>query len=245
MANALPVTLFASTAISAGGTGDAIDIGAGRSAIQLELEVESADGELSVSIETSSNGLTGWRQIGAFDVVQDAISAFRAFDQAERYVRIVWSFGGTAGVFSLAGAAHQLFAERRHLYRRIREDQLAEVPDHVIADVLISASGDFEDAAGSAYPMPLGRSSEGIARRVAAVALFLLFDGEIGFKPEGLDELIVKGHDDAHKWFKDVAAGRIRPPELQTDTNLGPKVASGSASNPTPTSKFTEDWGDF
>jgi hypothetical protein len=245
MANALGVILRASAAVAGGGTGDAIDIGTGRTAVQLELEVASADGDLHVTVETSSDGLAGWRSIGSFDPCSGPISDHRSFDRAERYVRLVWSFGGTSAVFGVAGAAHQLFAERRHLYRRIREDQLAEVADHVIADALISASGDFEDAAGTAYPMPLLRTSESIARRVAAVALFLLFDGEIGFKPEGLDELIVKGHDDAQKWFKDVGKGHIRPPELQTDTNLGPKVASGSASNPTPTSKFTEDWGDF
>ena len=78
-----------------------------------------------------------------------------------------------------------------------------------------------------------------------SIAAFLVMKRR-GFQPEGADELIVKGHDDAQKWLKDVAAGRIRPPGLAPATRLGPQTSSGDPLEPTKrTPRMSDNWGDF
>src|SRR5688500_10636618 len=205
MANALAVTLHASGEETASGTGPVVDIGAGRSALALSLSITSTDGALATHIETSANGATGWHEIGQFDSSNAPFQSERSFDQAERYVRARWTFDGTAVTFELAGAAHQLFATRRHLFRRMPEEALtSRAQTHEIADALIAASGDTEDAIGTAYSMPLVRGSESVARRSASIALYLLMDGVVGVKPGGVAVLYVNGYDTEHRTMSDV-----------------------------------------
>ena len=246
MAQALAVTLHALGAEAAGGNGAAVDIGELRSAVKLALTITEATGSLTVFVETSPDGLTGWRSVGQFDVASAIGRQRYSFDECDRYVRARWTVG-TSATFSVAGYAHVLFARRGDITgASIKPEALASVDPRVVADCLIKASGVTEDEIATSNPTPLTAWPESVTQNCSDIAVYLVLKHR-GFNPElGTDQLIVKAYDDALKWFRSVAQGKVKPPGLAPPDNLGVRISSGNPEAPDVTRpKFSDDWGDF
>jgi phage gp36-like protein len=248
MANALDIAIAATAERTGTGVGATFDVTDLRAAAKLSIRLAAVTGTrsaLTLRVESSddeTNWRTAWSSQGSIAGVEIHVG------ELERYVRAGWSFdvGVTAATFSIVAEAHQLFATKADLFSGdIPKEALASAKDDWIYKALISASCDAEDALAASNALPLTLWPSSLTQRVTAIASFLVMKRR-GFQPQGIDELIVKGHDDAQKWFKDVAAGRIRPPGLAPATRLGPQTSSGNPLAPTERRpRMSDDWGSF
>lgn len=229
MANPLAITPHAAGAEVATGQGPAVDIGSLRTALRLLLEVSAVAGtdspSLVVALETSANGLTGWRQIGAFDAVGATAHARRTFAECERYIRAAWTITGTGPsfTFELTGEAHVLYASPSDVGRFTLPPAATEVlAAHDLADGLLRATSEADDNLASAYTLPLTAWGESLRGVVADMGGYYALKLR-GFDPDG-DPLTVKGHTDGLAWLRRVARREIRPPEIIDST---PTVQEG------------------
>ncbi len=248
MANVVEATLAESGERTASGVGDTFDIGLLREAAKLSVRVVTGVGDrskLTLQVDTSDDQ-TNWRK--AWSSAGNIAGVEVHVGELSRYVRATWTFGVgvTSAVFSIGAEFHQLFATKADLFSGdIPNEALAGCKEDWIYKALISASCDSEDALAASNAMPLTSWPSSLTQRNTAIAAFLVMKRR-GFQPEGADELIVKAHDDAQKWLKDVAAGRIRPPGLAPATRLGPQTSSGNPLQPTKAiPRMSDDWGDF
>lgn len=248
MANAADIALAEMVERTASGVGDTVDIGELRTAAKLKIRVVAAAGDrskLTLKVETSDDE-TNWRS--AWSSVANIAGVEVHVGELGRYVRAAWTFGAevTAATFRITGEAHQIFATKPDLFAGdIPQKALESVKPNDIYKALISASQDAEDALAASNALPLTKWPSSLTQRVTAIATYLVMKVR-GFQPQGTDELIIKGHDDAQKWLKDVAAGRIRPPGLAPATRLGPQTSSGDPLQPTKaTPRMSDNWGDF
>lgn len=247
MAQALAVTPHALGQETVDGNGAAVDIGALRSAVKIALTVTQVATSVTVFVETSPDGLAGWRSVGQFDVASAIGRQRHAFDECDRYVRVRWALVGGQAIFSVAGDAHVLFARRSDITSASLPPQaIASVDPRVVADCLIKASGVAEDEIRTSNPTPLTAWPESVTQNCADVATYLVLKHR-GFNPElGTDQLVVKAYDDALRWFRSVAQGKVKPPGLNPPDNLGVRVSSGNPAAPDCIRpKFSDDWGDF
>lgn len=244
MAQALLVTLHALGAEAADANGAAVDIGELRSAVKLALTITAITGNLTVFVETSPDGATGWRGVGQFDVATAVGRQRWCFDECDRYVRVRWDVG-TSATFSVAGEAHVLFARRGDLTSgSIPAAALASIDARVLADALIKASALAEDEISTSNPPPLTTWPESVTCNCADLAVFYAMSHR-GFNPEN-SPLIVEKYKDARSWFRSVAQGKVKPPGLTPPDNLGVRISSGNADAPeTFRKKFSDDWSDF
>lgn len=91
------------TAITATETSETLDLGA-RSTLRLDLGVSAASGTtptLNVAIEHSKDGVT-FTQLGTFAQKTAISSEHKVFGGADRYVRAVFTVGGTTPSFTKA-----------------------------------------------------------------------------------------------------------------------------------------------
>ena len=106
-ANTRDLTLAPSAARTATGNGTAIEVG-DRGVARLRLNVTAAGGTsptLAVTIQTSHDGTT-WRSAGTFTQAT-AVSEQRAAFNIDRFVRAIWTIGGTTPslTFAITGDA--------------------------------------------------------------------------------------------------------------------------------------------
>lgn len=103
------VTLAASAARTTSGSGSPFPM-EGHTALRLLLDVTAASGttpSLTVTVETSGDGSTGWRSAGAF-AAKTAVSQERlSLGNLDRFVRVSWTITGTTPslTFSVSGEA--------------------------------------------------------------------------------------------------------------------------------------------
>lgn len=240
----------ASAAETDSGNGSAVDTDSRglRSAAQLLLTVTALTGTAAVTVQTSLDGATGWIPVASFNEIQ--VGTQRLYiDGCARYVRAAWELTGgidKSVTFALTGASHVLYGRREDLDNEINGQALEPIEPSVIARCRIKASCDVEAALATGYPMPLTAWPESIGQREAAIAVYLVMRHR-GFDPGNPpDELIVKAHDDAQKWLKDVGAGRMKPPGIVPVDNLGVHTSSGNARSPQRyPPKMSSNWGDF
>jgi phage gp36-like protein len=248
MANMLAQELAALGERTATGSGQSLDITELRTAAKLKTRITATSGDraaLELRVETSEDNTT-WRKAWSCQGNSGAVTVH--VGDLSRYVRAAWVFGaGVASAsFVVRAEFHQLFASKADLFAsELPKEALSGIPDDSIYKALISSSSDCEDILASGWPMPLTTWPESLTERVCALAGFRAMKRR-GFQPEGADELVVKGADDALKWFKEVAAGKIRPPGLSPPTRLGPQASSGNPKAPTRfTPRMSDDFGDF
>lgn len=244
MADRLAITLHAFGAETTAGTGPSRDIGSRRSAAELSLRAAAVTGTLTVSIETSPDGNT-WRSVGAFDAITaPSGTQKRAFDRLDQYVRASWP-SGTSATFSVDGDAHMLFATRDDLPTTLPAAVLAASSDKVIAAGLIRGSSDAEDALGTVHDLPITQWSPSVTYRAAAISAYHIAMAR-GFAGGGIDELLVKGWDDAQTWFKRVAKREITAVGVEPEPDASVQSSSGSPQTPTDFEpRFSDNWGDF
>jgi hypothetical protein len=222
VANPLDIELHASGAESAPGSGAAVDIGSTRSCVEIKLEVTalsgSAEPTLTVSVETSPTGAGSWKSIGQFSTTDQVGFEKLVFAGCERYVRAVWSFTGTtpSATFVVSGQAHQLYADLGDL--RLPDGSLDDIAATTQAAGLLRATGQAASALASSNTLPIVQWGADIRGAVKDIALYHIISDR-GFNPDGPDAVIVKRHDDALAWFKEVAAGRQQPDGLVDSTS--------------------------
>lgn len=244
MANALEITLHDLGAETTEDSGTSVDLGETRSAVSLRLNVLENEDEFTLIIETSPDETT-WRSVSETTANVTSAPQRILLDGLDRYLRVSWE-PTTSVTFSLEGEAHTLYATRSDLtLGELPEKAMRNLGDDVIIQALLDASSDAEDALAASNSLPLASWPTSLSRRCASIAMYQIMRAR-GFRPESFDELIVKAHDDAQKWLKDVAAGRIRPPGLNPATRLGPQSSSGNPNAPTRYKRrFSDNWGDY
>lgn len=224
MSNPLPVTLHASGAQGSSGAGAAVDIGTLRSCAKLLLLVSAASGTLPsliVSIDTSVDGLSGWRSIGQFDSQTTTASQRRTFAQAERFIRASWTIAGTGGpsfTFAVTGEAHLIYATPDDITRTaLPPEALVNVPPYAQADALLAATAEADGYLNAQYTLPLTAWDDDLRMHVAAMGTFAILKRR-GFDPSGKDDLVVQGRADAISWLRRIMDGGLEPPGIVDST---------------------------
>src|SRR5215216_4151816 len=107
MSNPLDLVLHATAAETSSGVTAVFDLGP-RNALRLLLEASdfSAGAKVSVKVETSPNGSTGWKSLGSLPQLAAETSCEETFGSVLRFVRFVWTLEGpTPSVtFGLTGS---------------------------------------------------------------------------------------------------------------------------------------------
>jgi phage gp36-like protein len=97
---------------------------------------------------------------------------------------------------------------------------------------ILIASSELEDIAGTRFTMPFATVTVAMKMHVARAASYHLLFGR-GFCPDGDNQLIRMGYEDALKYFKSIATGAVAPspavvspapiesPELTSDESRG------------------------
>lgn len=237
MADALAVALHASGAETADGTGaTAVDIGTLRTCLELLLDVTAVTGTfaagegLTVTVETSPDGTTGWQSVGTFTVAAAIGSEKLFFGGCREYVRVSWALTGSGSpsfTFSVSGDAHVLYAEPEDIDGSINAVALQSVSDQTKLKQLLRATGDVDASLNSAYEMPLTAWGPVVRGMTADRAMFYCVESR-GFDPDNpSDQLIILkggvmqpggGRTSLQKQLDDIAAGRIKPREIVDST---------------------------
>jgi len=141
MANAVAITLHASAAETTSGAQAAVDLGEGRSCVKLDLVVTAVAGTnptLAIVLETAPTSTGPWRSAGSFTTATTTGKSSKTFAELDRYVRENRTIGGTAGptfTYSLAGYAHQLYAQPSDLTKTaIASGALANIAADTLAE---------------------------------------------------------------------------------------------------------------
>lgn len=247
MANALDITLHASGQELSSTSGAAVDIGENRSACRLWLSVsEVTGGALTVLVETSEDGTAGWRQVTAFPIAPASTTSRKTVScmDCDRYVRVRWTLA-TSATFHAYGTAHTLIAYPDDVYAEVPGAALGPVPTNIMADKLISASCDAEDAITRTRHGPLTKWSASMRRRVACIAAYMIVKWR-GFNPDNAaDELILRDAERAERWLEKVGKDEVRPAGTEPQATL-PRRSSGNPDAPqTFRRRMSDNWGSF
>ncbi len=101
------ITLLISALRSASGVSDTYEVG-DRGTLRLDLDVTAVSGSGTVHCQIETRPLYGsgdWRVVDAFPVQSAAGSVRRSMSGCDRFVRAVYTIGGTSVTFSLTGEA--------------------------------------------------------------------------------------------------------------------------------------------
>ncbi len=101
------ITLLTSAARTASGVSDTYEVG-DRGTLRLDLDVTAVSGSGTVHCQIETRPLYGsgdWRVVDAFPVQSAAGSVRRSMSGCDRFVRAVYTIGGTSVTFSLTGEA--------------------------------------------------------------------------------------------------------------------------------------------
>lgn len=249
MADPLQIALASGSAVVADGTSSAVDIGELHTLLRGSVSVTAmsglAAGELATfSIETSPDGSSAWRPVITFEFRSPRVEEFTV-DELQRWCRLSWVLNGATVTFTSNAESHTLYATRRDLRNKSLPDVVTEGQDRdVIAECLLSATADAEDAMRIQYPGALQSWPDSLRQRCANIARYRIFN-QIGFQPTGIDELIVKDHDDAQIWLRAVAARRIVLAAVSAPAKVEPARVSFSRDCSDPPRRFSDDWGDY
>lgn len=223
MANALAVTLHASAAETASSASAAIDIGTLRSCLKLRLELGALTGDgarLTVYIETGASVAGPWRGLGAFPALTVAATKDQVFADCLRYNRVRWLLEGAtpSATFRVDGSAHVLYAKVADVgIHAIPAEAIKSVSVAEQAACCLAATDEADGYIGGGKTLPLTAWGDDLTAKVAEIAAFKIMKRR-GFQPQGTDELIVKGRDDAISWLKGVGNGSIEPPGMIDST---------------------------
>ena len=229
MADALAVSLHASGAETSSSSGTAVDIGALRTCLEVRLDVSAASGTfasgqgLIVTVETSTDGTTGWTTVSTFQLLKAVATIDRVIGRCRQYVRASWAITGTGSpsfTFALTGQAHTLYAEISDLALAITPSALQSVSDEDKNSQLLRATTDMETALNSAFELPLTAWGHDVRGTTADRATYYIMMAR-GFDPDNAtDQLILlKGgvttidgrRTGAQRFLDDIAGGKLKP----------------------------------
>jgi phage gp36-like protein len=222
MAHATAITLAASAARTATGSGSAVDLASATTA-DLRLLVSAVAGTsptLDVSVQTSDDGAT-WQTLGSATRMVATGSQPLRLSGALRYVRAAWTIGGTSPsfTFSLSGSALVVYAAPADLDRLgvaalANEDFTNEDKDRALASATTEADGYLN----ARYTLPLTAWGDDLRQHVVNIAAYRLLvrRGWSPVAPE--DQTLRTGHADAMAWLQKVKDERISPPGIVDST---------------------------
>lgn len=233
MPNPIAITLRASAAATAGGTGTSVDLG-DRTYVQLTLDVTAfTTGPLVVYVDTSLLG-GEWVAAGQFEAVGGVVNRTLTVPAAGRWLRVRWTLSAGSVTFAVTGTAHQLYALPADVTRYgVPAAALDGVPLTAVADACLSASDEAAGYLSSAYTLPLTAWDIGTRKHVSAMAAYDLMRFR-GYDPDsGKDELLQRGRDQAVQWLNRIADGKLRPVGIvdSTPTVAEPEVYVESAAS--------------
>jgi phage gp36-like protein len=244
MSNPLTVTLAASAARTADGQGDAVDLGALRKALRLTVLVTAATTgtALTLDLETSEDGATGWRSAGTFEGPSAPGRLFVAVAELARYVRLVWTVAGdTPSVtFSASAEAHVVYCEPRHLNTwGAQEAAWSEATPHERAELSILVSSECDGYIARNHTLPLKAWPDELSLYAAKIGVYHYLNGKGRQPMRGPEDTIDMGFKDAMKWLGKLADDKINPPGLVDST---PDVVEGAAAIEGDEPRGWDDW---
>lgn len=213
--DALVIEPHALATESATGTGAAIDIGIQRSCLRLRLMVASLTGtSLVVAVQTAPTSTGPWEQIGTFPMFSGILTRDILLVGSRQFVRVVWTLVGTAVTFRVIGEAHALLATPDDVAMFAFPSKAFETLDNTtLASSCLAATEEAATYLAGRFTFPLLSWGQDIVMHVAKMAGYQIMVRR-GFQPQGADELIVKGRDDAIAYFRMISKNEIYPPGL-------------------------------
>jgi phage gp36-like protein len=233
MADAL--VLHALAAETASGTGAAGDLGTTLRTVRVDLDVDAVAGTtpgLLVTVESSTDGVSGWRSIGTIGPASATGAVPAATFPSDRYVRGMWTLSGASPSFTFLLTALPV-AQYASLddIKALGLPATAFVPpigmtqavfDAAINDQLVAVSGKVESYLRTRYAVPLtgtlGPNTylKEIVKAVTDIEAFELLMWR-GFNPDQFDATFETRWKAAWDWLKDIAKGVVSVPLPEPD----------------------------
>lgn len=220
---ALALVLHALATETASGSGAAVDLGT-FSTVRVDLGVSVVAGtlpSLTVGIESSGNGLSGWRAVGALGPATAAGVGTATLAGVDRYVRGSWVISGTtpAFTFSLTTQPQSQYASIADVRELSLPATALEPPvsmtqvefDVAVNAQLVAISARVDDALRTGgYSVPLTGSlgppssyPEQITKAVADIAAYEILV-TFGFNPGEYDENYKLRANAQWDWLRDI-----------------------------------------
>lgn len=226
MPTSTAVSLLTSAARTGSGQGTAVDLGASRS-LDLVLDLTAISGttpSLSVTVQTSINGTSGWRTVAPADgaggtTVFTAASTVGAqavtFPDCDQYVRATWALTGTSSpsaTFSVDGQAVLVFCGlRKAAQLGARAEGLADVSDAARDAGMRRATDEIASVFDAQeYAGPYTAWGDDTAGACATLGTYYALLAR-GFRPAESADPIVQALADGRAWLDLVANGKRRP----------------------------------
>jgi phage gp36-like protein len=176
--------------------------------------------KLTVYVETAPSADGPWQALASFPALSVVASKDQVFADCLRYNRVRWVLEGAtpSATFVVSGAAHVLYAKIADVgVHALPPEAIKSVPLVEQAACCLSATDEADGYLGGGKKLPLTAWGDDLTMQVAQIAAFRIMKRR-GFQPQGSDELIVKGRDDAISWLRGVGRGDIEPPGMVDST---------------------------
>lgn len=209
-----PHALLAETA---DGSGTSVDINARRSCVVLRLRLSAISGtgaSLTCYVESAPESTGPWLNHGSFSTLSAVGTKDLIVADTYQYVRVRWTLAGTtpSATFRINGSAHTLYATPSDVTDlALPADSINSVPAPVKALACLSATDEAATYLAGRFTLPITEWTTDLTMHVAMMAGYQIMKRR-GFQPQGFDELIVKGRDDAIAYLKMIAANKLYPP---------------------------------
>lgn len=218
--------LHAEATAFASGASLAIDLGAAYRLLRQTLAVSAATGTLDVAMQSSADGLTGWRTFATFEQVGAAAVQRITAIAPDRWVRLAWTLGGVTPSFTFA-----VSGTKGIVFANVDDLNALGIPSGSMGG--ISASSKAEQLAATTelasgilagrYDLPITAWGADLTQAVCKIAGYELLSVR-GLAPDGDDSNVRRRYEDAMKWLADVAAGSISPVGLVDSTPTEPDL---------------------
>ncbi len=219
--DALVIEPHALATEAASGTGASVtDIGVQRTCLRLRLIVASLTGtSLSVAVQTAPTSIGPWELLGQLPAVTAIGTKDVILVGARQFVRVAWTLAGTAVTFRVYGQAHALLATPDDVaVFAFPAKAFESIDSTTLASSCLAATEEAATYLAGRFTFPLLSWGQDIVMHVAKMAGYQIMVRR-GFQPQGADELIVKGRDDAVVYFKMISKNELYPPGL-VDSDL-------------------------
>lgn len=226
MSSSQSITLVEPQSIGGSGASAALDLGV-RHAARLTLDVAAVGGTLSVTVETSRDGIL-WRLAGAFSAVATAGASWLSVGGLERYARATWSVSASgSATFSVGGDAHQVYASPQDLARYgLPAQALVGIAPSDLVEQLLAASALADGPLSAAgFLLPLLAWGDDLREAVAVIAAEGCL-AQRGFSATGDDQTIVDRATRRRTWLSSIGDGGVLSPETK---GTPPEVVAASA----------------
>lgn len=236
MAYTTAISLHAAGSEAASSSGTAVDIGA-RTTVDLVLDVTAVTGSLTVVVETSEDGTSGWTEVTPHDAdgadVEFAAATAAGvqritFPDCKRYVRAAWTIVTGPATFSLTGASVLTYCSPADVADlALNGPWLARAASDKVDKATRAATGQI-NSAYTVRGLDLPPTAWGDDTRdcCAVISSISVLSSE-GIKPQEQDEWLWNRYQLCLEWLDKVAKGE-RTPDMFIDAT--PDVPTGGLS---------------